>query len=115
MRFTSRKTGLDVHLDHLVEHVVGHLQCGALTDVRRAVVDQDVDGPELCFGLADDMFQLVLAPDMAGNWQHLPRQFRQLPGSGFEDFQFAARDDDAGTGFDKPAGDGLADAASAHR
>ena len=49
------KGGLDVDLDHLVQHVVVGVQRRALADVRRAVVDQNIHRAEAGFGF--------LAPD----------------------------------------------------
>ena len=91
---TSRRAALDVDLDHLVEHLVGHVQRRPLADVRGAVVDQDVDRPEPRLGLADQVLELIQPADVAGDRHDLARQRGELGGGGLQVLQLAAGDDD---------------------
>jgi hypothetical protein len=83
-----------------------------LTDIRGAVVDQDVDGTKSRLGLADCVFQVFLAADVALNRRNFAGQPGELLGGRLENLQFAARDDNAGAGFYKPTRNRLANAAA---
>src|SRR5262249_55548209 len=67
---------------------------------------------ELPLGLADQVFKLIDAPDVAGDGDDLARQGRELLSRGLQVLQFAAGDGHAGARLGQAACDRLADAAS---
>jgi hypothetical protein len=101
----------DVDLEHLREHIVGHIQRRPLTDVGRAVVDQNVHRPEDLLGFAEQGLQLVGASDVTFDRMDFAGQRRELLRGRLEVLHLAAGDDDVGAGPGQTMRDCLADAA----
>ena len=81
----------------------------ALSDIRRAVVDENIDRPNLFGGLIHELFQRFLLANVAGDRNDLPLEGSELPGRRFKIFQLAAGDDDLGARRGQSPGNGLAD------
>ena len=105
--------GLDVNLNHLVEHLVSHVKRGPLADVGGAVVDQDVDRPQLPLGIPHHPLQVLPAAHVARHRDHPAREVSQLAGGGLQVLTLPGGDGHRGPGPGEPMGNGPADAPSA--
>src|SRR5262249_50224108 len=99
---------LDVDLDHLVKHLVGHVECRPVAEVRSAVIHQYVDRPEPLSSGTHQSFQIVRPADVTGDRHDLSRQGFEFPSGLLEVVDLAAGNDDPSTCCGKPLCDRLA-------
>ena len=84
---------LQIHLHHLVELRVGHLERGTLRDVGAGVVHQNVDLAELARGAIHQALQIFEPPDVAGDGKDAAGQRAKLARDLIERLLLAAADD----------------------
>ena len=77
--------------------------------VDAGAADDDVDAPPGVAGALDQALEVGLAPDVAGEAEHLQPLVGQLPLRGIHPARIAARDDDAGAVAGERPRDGQAD------
>ena len=85
----------------------------ALTDVRRAVVHENVHRAETLLGFLDQVFKLLVAPNVTGDGHNLARQRRELLRRRFKVLLRATGNNHVRARLGEPARDVLADAAPA--